>query len=291
MGHVGVRRDRRDPQDRRTSTAQPTGTISCRAHPWPTIVPRMRRLLKGRFETPREVYLWVGIFNALSVTCALIAMSILPDDTELSFLRTCVSKVGSFDAEYNPHGFLWFSAAIILAAIGMMSLVFYRHERMTAALGASLRMRILTGFYVVGVACFGLTGVIPMARDALFGSVTWDDVHDVAAKIAFLTFGTAILVEGLVILGNRNSSKRGAGLRPPYPRLILPHAWLALTGGCTIFFLLSWDVKRAADPSLRWTGEGLYSFALWEWILFLSGPLIMGAIGIIWIQTPRDDGG
>lgn len=252
-------------------------------------LPRMRRLLRGRFETPREVCLWVGLLYSLSTILALISMSILPDDTELSFLRTCVSKVGSFDAEYNPHGFLWFSAAVILAAFAMMPLVLYRHHRMTATLGASHRMRTLTLLYIVGVACFGLTGVIPMGRDALFGGLTWDNVHDVAAKVAFLTFGTAVLVEGLVILGNRNASARGPGLRPPYPTLMWPYVWLALSGGCTVFFLLSWDLKRAADPTLRWTGEGPYSFALWEWILFLSAPLIVGAIGIIWSTAPQED--
>lgn len=247
----------------------------------------MWRLLRGRFETARELYAWMAVLYSLSVVLAIVSMAMLPADTELSFLRTCVSKVGSFDAEYNPHGYLWFSASIVVMSIALMAQVFYRHRRMTAALGASHRMRILTALYVIGVAGFGMTGVIPMGRDLLFGGVTWDDVHDIAAKVSFLTFGTAILVEGLVILANRNPSKRGPGLRPPYPRLIWAHAYLSLVGGCTVFFLLSWDLKRAQDPTLRWTGEGVYSFALWEWILFLSAPLVMGMISSAWIRTPE----
>ncbi len=60
----------------------------------------------------------------------------------------------------------------------------------------------------------------------------------------------------------------------------------SLVGACTVFFLLSWDMKRAADPTLRWTGDGIYAFALWEWILVLSTPLVTGMMSAAWISAP-----
>jgi hypothetical protein len=244
----------------------------------------MGRLFRGRFETPRQVWTWVLLGFAASTALAATAIHYMPDDTELHPFRTCVSHVGSFNAEYNPDGFRWFSASLILMAAVMAPLVLYRHRRMSLALGRSHRMRILSTLVMIGVVGYMVTGLIPMGRDKLIGHYTWDNVHDVAAKCAFICFGSGLLVEGTVLLFKRRRLQADI---LPFRTLIRPYLFVTAIVSCAVFFLLSWDIKRAADPTLRWTGEGLYAFALWEWVMFLTGPIVVAWIALAWIHEPE----
>ena len=247
----------------------------------------MPPLLQGRFTSMRQMATWIAVGFGVSYVFAVLAILLRPDDMEFHFLRTCVSKVGSFDAEYNPTGFLWFSASQVVISICMIPLVLYRHRRMSAAVGASHRMRILTTLFLIGVVGYGFTGIVPMGRPILVAGLTWDNIHDVSAKIAFICFGSGILIEGTVILLKHRAAKRGTGTAVlPFRRLIKPYALATTVGTLAVFFLLSWDIKRAEDPTLRWTGEGLYAFALWEWIMFVTAPITVAWIAVAWMRTP-----
>ena len=246
----------------------------------------MGRLLQGRFDSLGQTWAWILVGYLTSYLLATISMSLLPEGSEVQFMRTCVSDVGSFDPEYNPDGFLWFSASLVVIAVAMLPLVLYRHRRMTAALGASYRMNILTVLFLIGVAGYLLTGLIPMGRATLVGDWTWDDVHDAAAKIGFLAFGFGLFIEVTVLYFKQRGMKGRPGVPLPFRHLIKPYLLSILIASCAVFFLLAWDYKRAQDPTLRWTGDGLYAFALWEWLMFLAAPLTIAGVALAWMRTP-----
>ena len=247
----------------------------------------MGRILQGRFESPRQLLLWIACGYGIALVLSAVAVVLFPEGNEFTIMRTCVSKLGSPDPEYNPEGYWAFSAAIVVGGLTMLPLLFYRHRRMTARLGPSNRMRTLNAAYLIGLAGFTLSGFIPMAREELVAGYTWDNFHDLVAKAGFLALGTAVLVEGFILLLRSRGARRGGGPIIPWSKLRWPYAYLLVVGGTAVFFLLSWDVKRANDPTLRWTGEGLYAFALWEWILFLAAPMVIGAIAIAWVLDPE----
>lgn len=247
------------------------------------MVPAMGALLRGQFATLRQMLLWIACGYGLAVALSLYAIALFPEGNEFTIMRTCVSKLGSPDPEYNPDGYWAFSAAIVVGGLTMVPLVLYRHRRMSARLGPSKRMRTLTATYLVGVAGFALSGFIPMARDQLVAGYTWDDIHDFVAKTGFIALGFALFIEGLVLFLNAKRGRRGDGPPIDWNRLRWPYFHAVLVGTLAVFFLLSWDIKRAQDPTLRWTGEGLYAFALWEWVLFLSAPLIIAGIALAWM--------
>jgi hypothetical protein len=247
----------------------------------------MGRLLQGRFQTLREVWVWILVGYVTSYVLAGIAMAKMPDDTEFSIMRTCVSKVGSFDAEYNPPGFLWFSASQVAVSLAMFGLVLYRHRRMSSALGPSYRMRILTTLFLIGIGGYLLTGLVPMGRPKLIGDFTWDNIHDVAAKVGFLCFGFGLFIESAVLYFKHRGSKKGNSVILPFHSLIKPYLLSIIAATCAVYFLLAWDIKRAQDPTLRWTGEGLYAFALWEWIMFAAAPLTVAGVALAWMRNPE----
>ena len=247
----------------------------------------MGRVLQGRFTSPGQTWGWILVGYLSSYLLAAISMSFLPEDSEVQFMRTCVSDVGSFDPEYNPDGWLWFSASLVVIAIAMVPLVLYRHRRMTAILGSSHRMRILTTLFLIGVTGYLLTGLIPMGRARLIGDWTWDDVHDAAAKIGFLCFGFGLFIEVTVLYFKQRGTVKRPALPLPFRDLIKPYLLSIIIATCAVVFLLAWDLKRAEDPTLRWTGEGLYAFALWEWLMFLAAPLTVAGIALAWVRTPQ----
>jgi hypothetical protein len=226
-----------------------------------------------------------------SYLLAAVSMSLLPEGSEVEFMRTCVSDVGSFDPEFNPNGFLWFSASLVVIAVAMVPLVLYRHRRMSAALGASYRMRTLTTLFLIGVGGYLLTGLVPMGRAALIGDWTWDDVHDAAAKIGFICFGFGLFIDITVLYFKQRGTEDRPGVPLPFRALVKPYLLSIVIATCAVFFLLAWDLKRAEDPTLRWTGEGLYAFALWEWLMFLAAPLTVAGIALVWMRHPSSPEG
>ena len=91
-------------------------------------------------------------------------------------------------------------------------------------------------------------------------------MHDLIAQVTFGCIGGALSIDGLLLLGDRLWAR---------PSKIY-HRWMQwpylVFGAIALLaptFLLTWDWKCAHDPGLKpWPGPGIYSFPLWEWILF-----------------------
>jgi len=244
----------------------------------------MVRLLKGRFERPRELLVFMAVGYALFLTLAATAILLYPPENNFGFMKSSVSYVGSFDTHRNPTGYLYFCAALIVASILMVPLILYRHARMVDCLGPSLRLNVLTAVHLIGAVGVFLTGAIPDSDDVVLGSLRWDAIHDLAAKIAFLSIGAGFLIDGYEIRRQGVAARRGGKSLLDYRRLRWPYLYLLILGGCAVFFLLLWDYKCAQDPTLvHWPGSGLFAFPLWEWLLFSSLMLMHGWVAVLWI--------
>lgn len=255
----------------------------------PHLLPSLGRRLRGRFESPRELATWIGVGYLLAALLTWLSTAFLPEDSHFRFFRSCVSNLGSPDAEHNPSGFLFFSAALVVMGVTLAALVLFRHARMHAALGTTQRMRLVTGFYLIGLTAWVLTGIVPLSRATLFGETTWVEAHGLIAKLAYLGFGTGLMVDTLALLIHRASARVHNTPNPVDARLFAPYALSTAVVGTAVFVILSWQRKRADDPSLRWTGDGVYSFALWEWAMTLTGPIVLAWVALLWMH-PRGAG-
>lgn len=265
--------------------SRPLGGSPLRAR----LLPSIRSRLCGRFEGTRELRTWVIVGYGLAIALTAVSTALLPADSDFRFFRSCVSNLGSPDAEHNPSGFLVFSGALIVMGITLVPLVLFRHARMHAALGTTLRMRLVTGFYLLGITAWVLTGVVPLSRDPLIGAATWDDVHNVIAKIAYLGVGTGLMVDTLALLIHRAAARVRGTPNPVDERLFVPYALAVLVVGAAVFVILTWQAKRAADPLLHWTGDGFYSFPFWEWSMTLTAPIVLAWVAYLWMH-PRTGG-
>ena len=242
----------------------------------------MQDLLFGRFHHRRQLITWLAVTYGVSLVLALIAVARYPDHNVLEITRTCVSKLGSPEKKYNATGYMWFCASLVLSGVVFIGLVRCHFNGLRSALGRSFKIRFLNCLQVIGVLGWIGCGMFPMSSHAMVGSITWNDIHHVVAKSGFISFGTAFVLEAYLIYREGAKSRH-----PDAPALNRWHAagpclLVTVVGTAAVFFMLSWDYQRMNDPSLRWTGTGLYAFPLWEWMLTFTLPIAVAWAALFW---------
>jgi len=223
------------------------------------------QIITGHFSTNLLIpYVLVQI--AVFLTFLGLARFTYPKDNHYHIMTHTMSFLGA--RERNPKGWYWFSLAICWITLADIPLNFYifRHLLTYSPLAAW----IMIIFAIISTVNGILVSIFPDIdrNEELAGGNFIEDLksgrtHNVAAVLTFATFIAANLVVGISYVFNPTQRPLFCWIPPFLIFLVI------LTG----FFLFNylWQRKCKKNKSLSpFPGEKIYSFTLWEWLLFIS---------------------
>ena len=218
--------------------------------------------------TSTQLIIYVIVQVCVFLTFLGLARITYPKENKYSVMTHTMSFLGSKEEFRNPKGWYFFTIAILWITIADIPLNIYIFRYLFSFSPFFAIIMIVSG----GIST--ITGVLVSIftdkdtdRELSGGDFIKDfksgRIHNVTAVICFATFIVANLAVGCAYLFHPLE-------QPVYnwlpPLLIF---CVALTG----FFLFNalWQEKCKKDENLEaFPGEGIYSFPLWEWLLFLS---------------------
>ncbi len=217
-----------------------------------------------------------------------VAWLFYPPENRFSILTHTFSFLGSFESRHNPRGFVFFSVGLLWLSLLFVPPILYRHQRLAAIWRGPARAA--TVCFLIG--CAGLVGValVPDARQDFLQDLSYGQVHNKAALLAYLGFLAAMTLDALVYARDRWFPRPGPGPRLRH-RIAGPcFVSLAAVVGSALYFLSAWETRypalHALNPQIKhWPGVGLYSFPLWEWIVLVS---FLAALYVLLLSLPRE---
>jgi hypothetical protein len=221
----------------------------------------------GKF-TSTQLLIYVIIQICVFLILLGLARITYPKENKYSIMTHTMSFLGSKEHFRNPKGWYFFSIAITWITLADIPLNLYIFRHLLTFSPILGWIMIISG--AISTIC-GILVSIYTDRDTdreLSGGDFVQDLksgrlHNVTAVITFATFIIANLSVGLAYI-----------LHPsilPWFNWVPPLAifCIVLTG----FFLFNalWQKKCKENQDLEsFPGEGIYSFPLWEWLLFIS---------------------
>ncbi|TFG20988.1 MAG: DUF998 domain-containing protein [Promethearchaeota archaeon] len=191
-----------------------------------------------------------------------------PKKNKYSIMTHTMSFLGSKEEFRNPKGWFFFSIAIIWITLADVPLNIYIFRHLLTFSPFFAWIMIISG----GIST--ITGILVSVftdkdtdRDLSGGDFIQDlksgRLHNITAVITFATFIFANLTVGMAYMF--------------HPKQLPVYDWLPpLLIFCVVligFFLFNalWQKKCKKNDTLEtFPGEGIYSFPLWEWLLFTS---------------------
>ncbi|MCP4761036.1 MAG: DUF998 domain-containing protein [archaeon] len=184
-------------------------------------------------------------------------------------ILTCtISALGSSNENRNPDGWYYFTfGMIVLGAMNLpLSLYVYRRWILVDIFWAQFEL-ILD---IIGLAGLILIGVFPdNDGENFYKDVKYGHIHNIVAIVGI--GGYVLLGPGRIILLCIDLFV-GQQLYSEHFWKFIPGFLVFLTSiSLSLYFLIKWQIMCRKDNTLEpWPGEGIYSFSLWEWVLFIS---------------------
>ena len=225
------------------------------------------RVFIGIF-TPSQLIVYVVLQIFIFLLFLGLARITFPKENKYSVMTHTMSFLGSKESFRNPKGWYFFSIAVMWITLADIPLNLYIFRHMLTFSPVFAWIMIISG----GIST--ITGILVSIftdkdtdRDLSGGDFIQDlrsgRIHNVTAVITFTTFIIANLSVGLAYIFNPSQLPIYNWLPP-----LLIFA-LVLIG----FFLFNalWQKKCKENEDLEsFPGEKIYSFPLWEWLLFVS---------------------
>ena len=225
------------------------------------------QILIGKF-TSTQLIIYVIIQICVFLLFLGLARLTFPKENNYSVMTHTMSFLGSKESFRNPKGWYFFSIAIMWITLAdiPLNLYIFRHLVIFSPVFAWI-MIISGGISTISGILVSIFTDKDTDRDLSGGDFIQDlksgRLHNVTAVITFSTFIIANLSVGLGYLSHP--------LQLPVYKWLPPLLifFIALIG----FFMFNalWQKKCKENSNLEsFPGEGIYSFPLWEWLLFLS---------------------
>lgn len=221
----------------------------------------------GKF-TSTQLIVYVIIQICVFLVFLGLARITFPKENKYSVMTHTMSFLGSKESFRNPKGWYFFSIAIIWITLAdiPLNLHIFRYLQTFSPLFAWI-MIISGGISTITGILVSIFTDKDTDRDLSGGEFIQDlksgRLHNVTAVITFATFIIANLSVGFAYLF--------------YPQRLPVYNWLPplLIFCITVigFFMFNtlWQKKCKENSELEsFPGEGIFSFPLWEWLLFLS---------------------
>ncbi|MHA1791355.1 MAG: hypothetical protein ACTSVI_01840 [Promethearchaeota archaeon] len=224
-----------------------------------TLSSNIKRFLNGDI-TKNELLTLVIPFILLSLGVSLLIANLL-FPTAYDWRYMVISSL--LDRDDNPLGYMIPSIGMTLAGLGMIPMVGYFHKRLNVIAKGPARTGTL--FLIISIIGLISIGTIGQAITSIH------KFHELLALFAFLGL---LLTAGFYWFPIRKDHRKGEG-KINFKLVVIGGIliWIAFIGMIVSFAGVELIDNDWGWVGLDWIDKGapvVFSFALWEWILFLS---------------------
>lgn len=228
-----------------------------------------RRILAGRLRGPREFTRVTILLWATAAVCFVICWMLHPASCDFSIFDDTISHFGKPGTHGNSFGFLAFHLGFATLCLYMYISIKYRDRQLRALPGSNTARA--TQLYTAGILGLVLSLIFPDSKLFTFIGISYRKFHGGVVVVGIFCFAGAILhdTRKLWSLFSAQKMEKKDIKNTFIPKKLRPIVLLAGIFGLGLTFMGIWEVRCYLDASLdHWPGEGIFSTALWEWIIF-----------------------
>ena len=216
--------------------------------------------LKGHFSS-YDLVDYLVITAVIGFLFLALSWMTYPLENQYSIMNDTISFLGSSDADNNPEGWWLFSISLITFSIILIPIAFYRLRRLKT-INKPLSY-LSTLFYLIASVGLFLVAIFPdNGGQSYFSDLSSGRLHNLVSIFAFGGFGFAILVDFFTFIWDFfNEQRVNQGV------WLIVYIVFFIVVGMTAYTQITWE---AICESNCWPGDGIYSFPLWEWIVFFT---------------------
>jgi hypothetical protein len=236
-------------------------------------------IMKARFSE-RGLRIFMGIMALITILFLIISYLLYPAENSYSIMKDTISFLGSSDEDNNPEGWIFLTIGLVFLSIFLyvISLYQYHRLRLINKFGAFLSLFI----YILAAIGLFLTGIFPDDRgDSIIEGLSAGNLHNSVALVAIAGLALGLIFDFMLFVKDRVTLFRGKKLCS-VKIWGLPYMIFWVVVGMVAYTQIYWDI--VCDTGC-WPGDGIYSFPLWEWILFF---MIFTVKGMILTSLPND---
>lgn len=226
------------------------------------------RILRGKLRGSREFVRVTILLWSIAALFFAICWHLHPPSCTVSIFDDTISHFGKPDEHGDSLGFLAFHLGFASLCLYMLIAVEFRGRQLSALPGEKTARA--TQLYVAGILGLTLSLIFPESKSMQFAGIGLRKLHGVVVVVGIFCFAGGILHDTKK-LWDLYRSKRENQLPNSgnLPKKLLPILLLAGIFGTGLTFMGIWEVRCYFDTTLdKWPGEGIFSTALWEWIVF-----------------------
>ncbi|MFO8017338.1 MAG: hypothetical protein R6U96_01780 [Promethearchaeia archaeon] len=216
--------------------------------------------LKGYF-TRFELIDYLVITAIIGFLFLALAWMTYPVANQYSIMKDTISFLGSSDADNNPNGWWFLSVSFIFFSISLIPLSFYRFRRLKVINKPLATLSML--FYLIASVGIFLVAIFPdNGGQSYFSDLSAGRVHNIVSIFGFGGLGFGILVDFFLFIWDffkASTINSGAW--------VFIYIVFFIVVGMTAYTQITWEMTCETNC---WPGEGIYSFPLWEWIVFFT---------------------
>ena len=192
-----------------------------------------------------------------------------PEHCDFSFFDDTISHFGKPNGHPKSLGFLAFHLGFATLCLFMFISIKHRDRQLRDLPGKNTARA--TTLYTAGILGLVLSLIFPDTKSYYFGLVKYRKLHGAVVIIGIFCFAGAILHDTkklwAIFVARKQENQNTNNAR--IPKRLRPTAILAGIFGTGLTFMGIWEIRCYNDASLdHWPGEGIFSTALWEWIVF-----------------------
>jgi hypothetical protein len=237
------------------------------------------RALVGDFKDNEVLYFFV-ISMVIVFVYLLIALALYPPENNYSIMKDTISFLGSSDLDNNPEGWIFFSISVVFLSIIFVPIALFQYKKFKELDRVGAFFLVL--FLIIGAIGLCLLGFFPdNGGESFIQDVKAGEIHNKVALLAIGGVALGILSAFFLLIKDHIPLFKGKK-RYPFKVIIIPTLIFLLLVGLVAYFLLKWD---AICTEHCWPGPGVYSFPMWEWIVFIMLIIMEGVI--LWILNTQ----
>ncbi|MGV9171034.1 MAG: DUF998 domain-containing protein [Promethearchaeia archaeon] len=217
-------------------------------------------ILKGYF-TRFELIDYLVISAVLGFLFLALAWMTYPLANQYSIMKDTISFLGSSDADNNPEGWWFFSVSFIIFSISLIPLALYRFRRLKVINKPLASLSML--FYLIASVGIFLVAIFPdNGGQSYFSDLSAGRVHNIVSILGFGGFGFASLIDFFLFIWDFfKAESLNSGI------WLIIYIVFFIIVGMTAYTQIIWEMTCESNC---WPGDGIYSFPLWEWIVFFT---------------------
>ena len=218
------------------------------------------QIIQGNFQA-NELKVFIAVQALQWIVLMFIAWRFYIKKNKYSIMSCTISFLGSNTPDRNPKG--WYFSAIADIILGLMDIPLFLYLKNKYLVISDWATWIATIFLIVRAIGMIMIAFLPDPGENFKEDTELGHIHNFVAIIAFASMALGLFI--LLLISLFGASVYSLSITIP------PFLFIFILAGVGIHFQKAWANKCKGNPKLdEWPGVGIYSFPLWEWILFLT---------------------